>query len=410
MTAEAIPGSGAQVAQVAQDFQWDGNKLEVGAAIAASGGGFRAMLFHVGAFMRLNELGILGVVKRISSVSGGSIACGYLAKVWTDLAQSQANGVFTSFKDTYVLPMLAFSKNKIDVVDALTGVLPWSSAADEVAASYDELLFKGWTLQNLPDDPRFVFCATNLQTGVLWRSSKPYAGDYVLGKVENPQISLAKAVAASSAFPPVLSPLVLAGLGGQFKPWPTGAGPVSELDLGPFRERVILSDGGVYDNHGLEPIQKRYTTIFVSYGGGPFDRSSQVGTDWISQLKRVLDVIDNQVGSLRRRDLMQSLIAGNSINDENEIASKQLTARRGAYWGTDTDPEKVALPDALPCNRDVVKALALISTRLSDPGDQAAKRLINWGYTIADRCVRTHYKGKINPAGPKLPFPEAALS
>jgi NTE family protein len=127
-------------------------------------------------------------------------------------------------------------------------------------------------------------------------------------------------------------------------------------------------------------------------------------------LKRVLDVIDNQVGSLRRRDLMQSLIAGNSINDESEIVSKQLTARRGAYWGIDTDPEKVALPDALPCNRDVVKALALISTRLSDPGDQAAKRLINWGYTIADRCVRTHYKGKINPAGPKLPFPEAALS
>jgi len=36
MTAEAIPGSGAQVAQVAQDFQWDGNKLEVGAAIAAA--------------------------------------------------------------------------------------------------------------------------------------------------------------------------------------------------------------------------------------------------------------------------------------------------------------------------------------------------------------------------------------
>ena len=187
MTTDVIPGSGAQVAQVAPDFQWDGNKLEVGAGVAASGGGFRAMLFHVGAFTRLNELGILGVVKRISSVSGGSIATGYLAKVWTDLAKSQANGVFTSFKQTYVQPMLAFSKNKIDVVDALTGVLPWSSAAEEVAESYDELLFKGWTLQNLPDEPRFVFCATNLQTGVLWRSSKPYAGDYVLGKVENPQ-------------------------------------------------------------------------------------------------------------------------------------------------------------------------------------------------------------------------------
>ena len=409
MTTDVIPGSGAQVAQVAPDFQWDGNKLEVGAGVAASGGGFRAMLFHVGAFTRLNELGILGVVKRISSVSGGSIATGYLAKVWTDLAKSQANGVFTSFKQTYVQPMLAFSKNKIDVVDALTGILPWSSAAEEVAESYDELLFKGWTLQNLPDEPRFVFCATNLQTGVLWRSSKPYAGDYVLGKVENPQIPLATAVAASSAFPPVLSPLVLTGLGGQFKLWPTGAGPVAELDLGPFRERVILSDGGVYDNHGLEPIQKRYTTIFVSDGGAPFDRSSLVGTDWISQLKRVLDVTDNQVRSLRRRSLMQSLIAGNSIDDENEIVSKQSSARRGAYWGIDTDPEKVSPPDALPCSREVVDALSLISTRLSDPGDQNTKRLINWGYAIADRSVRSHYKGKINTGRPQLPFPEAPL-
>jgi NTE family protein len=406
---DAIAASAAQIAQVAHDFQWDGNKLEVGAAIATSGGGFRAMLFHAGAFMRLNEFGILSSVKRISSVSGGSIASGYLAKIWKNLDKSN-DGVFTSFKKTYVQPLLDFSKNKIDVVDALTGILPWSSAAEQVAESYDEILFKKWTLQDLPDEPRFVFCATNLQTGVLWRSSKPYAGDYVLGKVDNPRIPLAKAVAASSAFPPVLSPLVLTGLGGQFKSWPTGPGPIPESDLGPFRERVILSDGGVYDNHGLEPVQKRYTTIFVSDGGAPFDRSSQIGADWISQLKRVLDVTDNQVRSLRRRSLIQSLTAGNGIDDDNKIVSEQSTARRGAYWGIDTDPQKVSPPDALPCKRDVVKPLALISTRLSDPGDQNAKRLINWGYAIADRCIRTNYRGKIIPTGPNLPFPDAALS
>ena len=98
------------------------------------------------------------------------------------------------------------------------------------------------------------------------------------------------------------------------------------------------------------------------------------------------------------------------MSNEKEIVSAQSTARRGAYWGIDTDPEKVSPAGALPCNRDVVKALALISTRLSNPGDQNAERLINWGYAIADRCVRTHYKGKINPASPKLPFPKAALS
>jgi NTE family protein len=53
MSEDAIPASGAQVAQEAADFQWDGNKLEPGIGIALSGGGFRAMLFHAGALARV---------------------------------------------------------------------------------------------------------------------------------------------------------------------------------------------------------------------------------------------------------------------------------------------------------------------------------------------------------------------
>jgi len=40
---DALPGSSVQLAQRATQFQWDGNALEVGIGIAASGGGFRAM-------------------------------------------------------------------------------------------------------------------------------------------------------------------------------------------------------------------------------------------------------------------------------------------------------------------------------------------------------------------------------
>src|SRR5260221_663578 len=40
-----------------------------GIALALSGGGYRAMLFHVGAILRLNEAGLLPRLKRISSVS-----------------------------------------------------------------------------------------------------------------------------------------------------------------------------------------------------------------------------------------------------------------------------------------------------------------------------------------------------
>ena len=57
-TSDALSTASAQVMQAATEFQWDGNGFEAG-IVAASGGGFRAMLFHAGAFMRLNELGLL---------------------------------------------------------------------------------------------------------------------------------------------------------------------------------------------------------------------------------------------------------------------------------------------------------------------------------------------------------------
>ena len=49
---------------------------ESGIGLALSGGGFRAALFHCGAFCRLNELGYLQKLDRVSSVSGGSIPAG----------------------------------------------------------------------------------------------------------------------------------------------------------------------------------------------------------------------------------------------------------------------------------------------------------------------------------------------
>ena len=49
------------------------DKTEVGIALCLSGGGYRAMIFHLGALMRLNELGFLTRLSRISSVSGKSL-------------------------------------------------------------------------------------------------------------------------------------------------------------------------------------------------------------------------------------------------------------------------------------------------------------------------------------------------
>ena len=113
----------------AAGFAWDGNGLEPGIAIALSGGGFRAMLFHAGALLRLNELGLLSQAKRISSVSGGSITAGYLATRWQELGPPDTQGVFADFRAKLVDPIVRFSRRRIDVLDALTGMLPWTSAA-----------------------------------------------------------------------------------------------------------------------------------------------------------------------------------------------------------------------------------------------------------------------------------------
>src|ERR1700760_4915069 len=61
------------------------NGFQSGVALSLSGGGYRAMVFHAGALYRLNEVGLLGKLTRISSVSGGSITAGVLGLFWDKL-------------------------------------------------------------------------------------------------------------------------------------------------------------------------------------------------------------------------------------------------------------------------------------------------------------------------------------
>src|SRR5689334_16250770 len=107
---DPLPATPGRLAQEATDFSWDGNALEPGIALALSGGGFRAMLFHAGALARLNEFGLLSKLARVSSVSGGSIAAGFLAYVWSHLGTADPAGTYPDFKREYVDPIVAFSR------------------------------------------------------------------------------------------------------------------------------------------------------------------------------------------------------------------------------------------------------------------------------------------------------------
>src|ERR1700760_495874 len=88
------------------------NGFQSGVALALSGGGYRAMMFHVGALYRLNETGLLGKLTRISSVSGGSITAGYLGLMWNKL--QFANGTAAKF-DLFVDGMRTMADTNVDV-------------------------------------------------------------------------------------------------------------------------------------------------------------------------------------------------------------------------------------------------------------------------------------------------------
>jgi len=145
---------------------------------------------------------------------------------------------------------------------------------------------------------------------------------------------------------------------------------------------VRLTDGGVYDNLGLETTWKRYRTVLVSDAAARVQPQEKVKGNWISQSIRVEELVHAQVGSLRKRQLIASYLA-------NE--------RLGAYWGIGSDISNYALADALPCPPGQTAELAKIPTRLKQLDAAVQDRLIDWGYAICDAALRKHF----DPAFPK---------
>lgn len=352
--------------------------IEPGLALCLSGGGYRAMVFHLGALIRLNEAGVLGRLARVSSVSGGSITAGVLGLHWQNLGF--VDGVATRLGDLVVDPLRAMARETIDVESVLGGLLSTDTISDEVARAYDEHLFHGATLQDLPargEGPRFVINATSVQSGALWRFSRPYMADYLVGEIKDPDLPLALAVGASSAFPPFLSPVTIELDPRRFVP-----DPRCPLQRPPFTERAVLTDGGVYDNLGLETAWKRYRTLLVSDGGGRMAAEESPKNDWARHMYRVLNVIDNQVRSLRKRMLIDAFARG----DEHD----------GTYWGIRTDVRDYGLADALDCPVKATTELADTPTRLAAMTDRLQERLINWGYAVSDAAIRRHLAAGID--------------
>lgn len=251
--------------------------------LALSGGGFRAAAFHLGAFRKLESMGLLWKVDLLTCVSGGSIAGAFLAANWgkPDTLDRLENYLRT---------------RSIAVSSVIGGLLdPFDSRLDKLASSYDNDLYQGISLNHLQNGPRLYLNATNLATGNMFffvaGGGKPAEmGEHELGVVSAADFPLCKAVAASSAFPPVFPPL---RIGADCYEFAEG-------------EYVTLTDGGVYDNLGINPLLRERNKLdyaIVSDGGKPFENSERPTESGAAVLVESIDILMEQVRGLQFKRL-----------------------------------------------------------------------------------------------------------
>jgi NTE family protein len=372
---------------------------QLGIGLCLSGGGYRAMLFHLGVLWRLAELGYLstqerqgkhgpiGTLQRVSSVSGGSIVAGVLGLAWDDLKVDEED-LLDRFRELVVQPVQSFASQTTISIWTAAWAAVVSTVNKSITRVYRRRLFGRKTLQDFPDSPLFVINATNLQSGALWRFSKPFSRDWRVGEIKKPTDSIAKVVGASSAFPPFLSPARFKYDESQYTP-NSGSG----LQKPPYTTRPTLSDGGVYDNLGLETVFKTFQTIIVSNAGGEYKPKEKILGDWALQSYRVMNTIDNQVRSLRKRVLISSLVS---------------LEKYGVYFSIRSDIEGYPAADKLPCSRSRARELADIATDLAAKDITTQRRLINWGYAICDAGIRSWVEDDLPPPV-DFPFPDEGV-
>lgn len=386
------------------------DQLDTG--LCLSGGGYRAMLFSLGGLWRLNELGWLRKLDVISSVSGGSILNGVLATRWRHFqwSSNDTDAVATNFVPLIAQPVRTMAGTALDVSAGIEGLFSiFSTIADKVTEKYDKHLFKGARLADIAPfekgrTPRFIFYATSLQTGSSVRIERKRIADYRIGEIPNPDLSVARAVCASSAFPPVLSPVEVKVDAGLWRDFAEGAAPLAgRHDL---KSRLLLTDGGVYDNMGLEAVWDRCKTVLVSDAGAPLDVNAEPPTDWTRQAIRVLDIVTDQTRALRKRWLMQQFQQSHAASVED---GAQAAKKMGTYWGITTHIDAYGMADALVRDNRKTHELQDIRTRLNEFTTEEQGRLINWGYALADAGMRKHVIAGKPFAPAAWPVPEHPL-
>ena len=301
--------------------------------LSLSGGGSRAMAFHLGCLRALRDLDLLRRVQVISSVSGGSVISAMYAYSREPFHEFDARVVHLLrrgfhrdilrevikpasiarafafhlpsmgclfFRMLYRLVRAAFGQNvpprlgtsprrTFSRTEAFRNVIAKSQFGDTIVRDVAR------------DSLHTVINATELRSGSAFRFGSKESGCWRYGTIAPEDALVADAVASSAAYPVYLPAL-------ERKYRFTKNGRSTELTP------VLLTDGGVFENLGVSPMEPGRTPsistnvfnpdyiICCDAGTGLLDDSSYP-TYWPSRIHRSFDTIFRKVQDATRNRL-----------------------------------------------------------------------------------------------------------
>jgi NTE family protein len=229
--------------------------------LALSGGGSRAIAFHLGCLRALHDTSLLDRVSVLSTISGGSVIGAYYAytpqKSFNEFETDIRAFLQTGFQHALALELLkpwnlipclfSFTLAQIEEILAVVAKRPPRfrrrySRTELLCKVLQRELFPGITMASpRRHDMDVVIGACELRTGSAFRFGNRRSGGWRHGEMVKPNVDVALAVTASAAYPIFLPALD--------RTW-------TFRRKGEDKEhRISLTDGGVYDNLGIQVLE-----------------------------------------------------------------------------------------------------------------------------------------------------------
>jgi NTE family protein len=381
--------------------------------LALSGGGFRATGFHLGVLARLAEEKRLEDVTFLSTVSGGSLCIGLIMAL-NDFCWPTSHEYLEKVAPRAREVMTTLGLQTRLLWRVLHPLRIFGTKADDLSV----LLRKHWgvtiSLDELPEKPRWMINATCYETGKNWRFERFRMGDYVFGLSTDTQgIPLSDALAASAGFPGLIGPLTFNTRPYSWFKYEDKRGdtrePIDPEDglnrtkksVIPKYPKVHLWDGGVYDNHGLEPLHNfntgwREGVNFLIVSDAAGRSKSEKYLVFKAPLRIVTGIMMDQVRSLRSRAILERLI---NHREESRGGFLQIgNTCEQVPDAADKDDEIPKLrPDCLEEND--CNAAADMDTEIRQLTPDEFRLLFRHGFEVADYTLYTYNEDEFDYVG-----------